>query len=605
MTQPLRTRKEIIAVYQSNINFHSARIQQIKRRKEILAVARLVTVIAGIALCYYLGPIPSRMILPAAVSILLFSFLVIRDTVQNTMRKESDRLIVINRHELDMIGQHLDGYDNGSKFSDPEHAYASDLDLFGSSSLFQWLNRCHGERSKTLLADRLRTSMNAASVKETQVAIKELSANQSYCQQLQSAAMEKPLSLQTEEKIRQCMEAAPVGYAHPLWTWFSNIYPLLPLSVVGFYIAGQISDSRFLSWLVLFYVISVLINRKAGPALEVLLDIEAEIKGVQKLIVLIESEKFQSSLLQKLQNRLRSERNSTSSKAITAFLSLLRRNDSKSNLLINMALQVFFLWDLRLIIALNDWKKENKNQFREWFTVVAEMEVLNSQASLCYNEPGWVFPLIDDRYFHFSATAIGHPLISPETRVSNDFALDGTGQIALITGSNMAGKSTFLRSLGINTVLGLNGCPVCATAMAMSEAKLITSMRVADNLAENTSTFYAELKKLKTIIDCVNNKEPVFILLDEVLRGTNSGDRHKGSQALVRQLKKSGTVAVMATHDTDLAYSESGEQSVANYHFEGRILNQELFFDYKIRNGICETLNATTLMKKIGIHFDD
>jgi DNA mismatch repair ATPase MutS len=212
---------------------------------------------------------------------------------------------------------------------------------------------------------------------------------------------------------------------------------------------------------------------------------------------------------------------------------------------------------------------------------------------------------VDDQYFHFSGRDIGHPLLAPAIRISSDFSLEGTGKIALITGSNMAGKSTFLRSLGINTVLALLGAPACARQLNLCGVKLISSMRVADNLAENTSTFYAELKKIKYVIESVDRKEKVFILLDEVLRGTNSTDRHRGSKALVRQLLESGAVAVIATHDTELAHSESANLSVFNYHFEGKIVEEELYFDYKIKPGISESLNATTLMKKIGIHFQD
>jgi DNA mismatch repair ATPase MutS len=233
------------------------------------------------------------------------------------------------------------------------------------------------------------------------------------------------------------------------------------------------------------------------------------------------------------------------------------------------------------------------------------MEVAVSMASLVHNEPEWCFPVVDDEYFHFAAEQIGHPLLPVTTRIPSDFSMEGIGKIALITGSNMAGKSTFLRSLGVNTVLALMGAPVCARQMSLSEVKLMSSMRVADNLAENTSTFYAELKKIQFIIESVNKKEKVFILLDEVLRGTNSADRHNGSKALVRQLLQNGAVTVMATHDTELAHSESMNPSVSNYHFEGKIQDEELYFDYKIKPGISESLNATTLMKKIGIHFQD
>jgi DNA mismatch repair ATPase MutS len=184
--------------------------------------------------------------------------------------------------------------------------------------------------------------------------------------------------------------------------------------------------------------------------------------------------------------------------------------------------------------------------------------------------------------------------------------MDDRGTVALITGSNMAGKSTFLRTLGVNIVLAQTGAAVCAQYLELGRMNLISSMRVADNLAENTSTFYAELKKLQGIIEAVNKKEQVLILLDEVLRGTNSADRHRGTQALIRQLLHNTAVTIMATHDTELAQSEALiDPSVYNYHFEGRIIEDELYFDYQIKKGICESFNATTLMKKIGIHFQD
>jgi DNA mismatch repair ATPase MutS len=309
--------------------------------------------------------------------------------------------------------------------------------------------------------------------------------------------------------------------------------------------------------------------------------------------------------LQSLQQRLKPPDYKSTSAAIGEFVGILKKIDWRSNLLVNLILQIFFVWDLRLVISLNEWKRKNRNQFKDWFSVIAEMEVAVSLASLIHNEPEWCFPEVDDNYFHFAAEQIGHPLLPVTTRIPSDFSMEGIGKIALITGSNMAGKSTFLRSLGVNTVLALMGAPVCARQMSLSEVKLMSSMRVADNLAENTSTFYAELKKIQYIIESVNKKEKVFILLDEVLRGTNSTDRHKGSKALVRQLLQNGAIAVMATHDTELAHSESMNPSVSNCHFEGKIQDEELYFDYKIKPGISDSLNATTLMKKIGIHFQD
>ncbi|HVG42889.1 MAG TPA: hypothetical protein VM888_14855, partial [Chitinophagaceae bacterium] len=199
----------------------------------------------------------------------------------------------------------------------------------------------------------------------------------------------------------------------------------------------------------------------------------------------------------------------------------------------------------------------------------------------------------------------GHPLIPDENRVTSDFSLTGTGKIALITGSNMAGKSTFLRSLGSTIILAQLGAPVSAAAMELCPVQLMSSMRIADNLAENTSTFYAELKKLKTIIEAVNRHEPIFVLLDEILRGTNSLDRHTGSKALIKQLVKENAVAVIATHDVDLAAIENNtDAAIENYHFDVQVEGEELYFDYKLKEGVCTSLNASILMKKIGINLD-
>jgi DNA mismatch repair ATPase MutS len=364
--------------------------------------------------------------------------------------------------------------------------------------------------------------------------------------------------------------------------------------------------NTFLFLLVTLNICHYLIGRQIIAEFGMLLNIEQEMAGLYKQLKLVEGLSSKSKKIESLKERLKPDQYGSASDSIKDFNMILKRINWRSNLLINSILQLFLFWDLRLILLLKQWKKKNEFYVGEWISVIAETEVLISLASLVHNNPEWSFPKVDDRYFHLTAQAVGHPLIPPDKRICNDFKMDGRGTVALITGSNMAGKSTFLRTLGINIILAQTGAPVCAQYLELGRMNLISSMRVADNLAENTSTFYAELKKLQGIIEAVNKKEEVMILLDEVLRGTNSADRHRGTQALIRQLLHNTVVTVMATHDTDLAQSEALiDPSVYNYHFEGRIIEDELYFDYKIRKGICESFNATTLMKKIGIHFQD
>jgi hypothetical protein len=598
--------KEILRIYQKKIEENTSVIGRLKKEKKILALGRLSSVITGFAVVWYFWPV-ARFVFPLIILFaILFVYLVFRDADKSETIKNCERLLRINRHELDSIGQNLEGYEDGRAFEDPAHAYASDLDLFGPSSIFQWLNRCHAEQSRKRLAAYLKDPMTSQSIAEKQQAVKEMAEKQTFSQQFQSLAMANPLTEKTEQRIRQWMNKPAGEFEKPFWEWTRNLYPLLSLAVLILYCLDYISTGYFLFWLIGFFAFSSLISVRINSVYELLSRIQPEMDSVHAQLHLVEKENFLTPLLSSLKNKLKPPGYDSAAAVMRDFHSILRKFDFRLNLVVFIVLNGFFLWDLRQLLALNEWKSKNQHQLGDWFEVIAEMEVIISLASLAYNEPDWCFPVVDDKYFHFHAEQMGHPLIGSENRVTNDFFLEGSGKIALITGSNMAGKSTFLRALGVNQVLGLMGAPVCARALSLGDSKLISSMRVADNLAESTSTFYAELKKLKFIIEAVNRKEPVFILLDEVLRGTNSTDRHKGSRALIRQLLESKSVAVMATHDTELALSESGtDGSVSNYHFEGKIIEEELYFDYKIKKGICESLNATTLMKKIGIQFQD
>jgi DNA mismatch repair ATPase MutS len=344
-----------------------------------------------------------------------------------------------------------------------------------------------------------------------------------------------------------------------------------------------------------------LLGRKASQINAYLTGIVKEVGVMHQLMKWIEDKRFSASILQQLQQSV-AEGEKKAYTNIKELKSLLDRFDLRLNWFLFPFINGFLLWDVRQIIALNKWKDKNRKKISLWYTLIAEFEVLNSLSTVHFNHPGWVIPDFSNEHFSLETGNLGHPLIQPAQRVNSNFSLKGQAKVALVTGSNMAGKSTFLRSLGVNIVLAQMGSPVCATAFTLSPNKLMSSMRIADNLAENTSTFYAELKKLKTILEAVNRHEPVFILLDEILRGTNSLDKHTGSEALIRQLIKQKAVAVLATHDVELAKLENEfSTSLENYHFDVQVEGEELYFDYKLKHGVCTSLNASILMKKIGI----
>ena len=326
-----------------------------------------------------------------------------------------------------------------------------------------------------------------------------------------------------------------------------------------------------------------------------------ELASLEQSIAHIEQAAFTAPLLQSLQQDFANEAMPASA-AVARLKKILDRMDLRFNLVLVVPLNVLLLWNIQQALSLEKWKTAYDQRVKKWFNSLGDWEALCSFAVMHFNQAEWMFPSIVPEHFYIKATNLGHPLIAPDKRVNNEIDIEQKAAVMLVTGSNMAGKSTYLRSIGINIILAMAGAPVCAKTFECSAVQLMSSMRVADNLEESTSTFYAELKKLKTIIEKVNENAPVFVLLDEILRGTNSLDRHTGSKALIKQLIAKEAAAVLATHDVDLAALQTEFPShIFNYHFDVQVNGEELYFDYKLKPGVCKSLNASILMKKIGI----
>ena len=324
------------------------------------------------------------------------------------------------------------------------------------------------------------------------------------------------------------------------------------------------------------------------------------LKAYSAIIGMIESRSFTSPLLQKLQSAFRDE--IAASERIRHLSKLVSRLDYRLNVLVSAPLNLLFFTDIHFCLALERWKREHASRIPGWFASMAEFEALASLANMAFNNPGWVYPRVTEDYFAFRAEEMGHPLIPEGRRITNSFAAEGAGKAIIVTGSNMSGKSTFLRTCGVNAVLAFAGAPVCASAFTVSLVRLHSSMRISDSLEENISSFYAELRRLRAIISGAETDPKVFLLLDEILRGTNSDDRYTGSVALIKQLTGYGAVAMVATHDLRLAGLEQElPQSIENYHFDVKVNDEELFFDYRLNPGICSSFNASLLMKKMGI----
>lgn len=588
--------------YRQQLEKHTSLLHRLQQRRTRLGWIRLAVFLLTLIIAYNIFTTYGVAgVIPTVTGIGILLFLVSVDAANTSKIRNTKTLIQVNEEELQALDHRFHFREDGAAFAPPEHAYAGDLDIFGKASIYQWLTRCYTEQGRALLAKNLLSPLSLPQIVFRQAAVKELSAQVEWRQQWQAFAMQTTITAATERRMISWLQEEEEHFTGKGWKIFLFVYSSITLLSAVAAILGLISGSVFSLLFILYFGFALLLSRRAMGPYAHLNGIVKEAATLQALVNWLESLTVKTEHLQNLQSEIRSN-GGRAGKELSDLKAILDRFDLRNNIVGLLFFNSFLLWDVRQMMALNRWRRRNKALVPKWFSAIAEMEVLHSLCTLHFNSPEWCFPLFSTEHFTLESEEVGHPLLPQHQRVNNHFEIKGTAQIGLITGSNMAGKSTFLRSLGVNILLAQTGAPVCATRFLLSPVQLLSSMRIADNLAENTSTFYAELKKLRTIIEQVKKHEKVFILLDEILRGTNSYDRHTGAAALLKQLIKENSVAVIATHDVELAaLEESYPESVQNYHFDVQVEGEELYFDYKLKQGVCQSLNASILMKKIGI----
>ncbi len=588
--------------YNQQIHHLNNQLNHLLKRKQLLGWLRFGILAATGFLIWLLSS--SGILLAATIfciGLAVFLFAVRKDLANKEAIQHHERLIKINKQELLYLQHNYTHQKDGIEFYKDEHPYAGDLDLFGRASLYQFINRTNSQQGNQRLADWLSAPANAATIQARQSAVQELVQQTNWRQQLQAYGSSAIITIATQQKMEAWLQEGNQFVHKKIWHVLRYAVPLLALTVLALFLFDVISYQFFLRALLGFTIIAFSITRIIVPLYRKLNKITAEMESLSNSIACIERAEFNDPLLLSLQQQLYTG-HQNASKQIFQLKTIFNRFDYRLNPVVFVPLNIFLLWDLQQVLQLEAWKQKNNQQINHWFNALAELEALCSVGTLAFNHPNWSFPILKTDEPTFIAKQLGHPLIEEQKSVLNDFSATGREQINLITGSNMAGKSTFLRSIGVNMVLAGMGAPVCASQLTVSPLKVMSSMRIKDNLEESTSTFYAELKKLKQIIDAVNNNEPVFILLDEILRGTNSNDRHTGSKALIQQLLRHKATGVLATHDLELAQLEAVyPNNIHNYHFDVQVNAEELFFDYKLKTGVCQSMNASILMKKIGI----
>jgi DNA mismatch repair ATPase MutS len=576
--------------------------KKLLQKKNNFAWLRLGNMLAIIAALYFLYPLGwAYSIMAALVLAFIFVQLIYKDLANKEAIAHSTQLLLINEGELKALDHQYFHFADGTEHIPKEHFYANDMDIFGHASLFQFLNRSVSEMGSRQLAEWLLQPAAPEEIPGRQEAIKELSSKMLWNQRLLAHGKENPIKLRTKEILQYWLyEPDSFGSFKP-WQWLCYALPAVSVGVTIATIFSFLPLNVFYVTMLMMAVTALPLEKKIGKLHNRLSKMLDELQTLSRSIETIEGENFQSPLLRQLQHQYLQEQTSASRK-IKEVKKILDRLDIRFNIVLAIPLNLLLLWNLQQMLRLEKWKKENSADVSHWFDTLGSYEALISLTVIHFNNPAWVFPTLREDYFYIEAQEMGHPLIAATKRVNNFIRVDHKASVMLVTGSNMAGKSTYLRSTGINVILAMAGAPVCATQFVLSPVQLISSMRISDNLEESTSTFYAELKKLKTVIDKVNNHEKVFILLDEILRGTNSLDRHTGSEALIKQLIKQDAAAILATHDLDLAsLQEIYPGNIFNFHFDVQVNKEELYFDYQLKPGVCNSLNASILMKKIGL----
>jgi len=587
-------------VYQFREAEFSASSERLRRLSDRLAVARLVAFVGGLILFSTLLSVSViASVVTLTLALMLFAWLVIKYETTEKSRKRSLHLAEINRLEIRCIDGDFSGYKPGEEQIERDHPYSYDLDIFGKASLFQYICRTTSRPASDLLAEYLKQPAAREEIPRRQEAVAELQPLVEWRQELMTLGYLNAGAGSDPGPLMQWLESDDLFRKTTRERIITGSLSFLALATVISVITGlpvailaPVFGVNFIFYFTRFKKISKL-QEQVSRSSELL-------RAYSEIIRLIENRDFASPRLQKLQSHFKGD--ISASQRIRQLSKLVGRLDSRLNVLVSIPLNLLFFTDIHFCLALEKWKREHRLRIPGWFAAMAEFEVLSSLANMAFNNPEWVFPEVTDDYFVLRAEKMGHPLIPADRRISNDFSVEGPEKAIVITGSNMSGKSTFLRTCGINAVLAFSGAPVCASSFTVSHVRLHSSMRISDSLEENISSFYAELRRLRAIISGAESDPKALLLLDEILRGTNSDDRYTGSVALIKQLTGYGSVAMVATHDLRLAGLEKELPAVIeNYHFDVKVSGDELFFDYRLTPGICSSFNASLLMKKMGI----
>ena len=588
--------------YHERLASAEGRLRKVKRQIARVSALRVILFAAGLAGIYCFFHQPA--LLTTSICLTFLPFLIIIKLHDRLFyrKKWLETEVRVQKEELQALSGDYSSFDDGKAYVNPSHPYTFDLDVFGRHSLFQAMNRTCTIFGKDCLAHWLQHHLcEPAAIRVRQQMVQDLSRRPLFREQFRVTGLIHQGTASDGEKLRAWSQS-PSQYLHAGWvkafTWG------VPL-INGLLLITSLAGWTSFTWLGLsfglFLILSFGIVKRATYVQETYGKQLKSLNGYAQLIALAKKELWEAPGLQQLMNRLDMDGKSPVD-ALQQLSKELDRLDLRNNQFLYVLLEGSLFFQLQEIVRIERWKARYGQHITGWLETIGELDALCSLGTFAYNHPAYTYPELAEKPFCFLATRMGHPLMPPAQCVKNDATLPSRPFFLIITGANMAGKSTYLRTIGVNYLLACIGAPVCCDKLVLYPHQLITSLRTSDSLSDNESYFFAELKRLKRIIDLLNEGQRLFIILDEILKGTNSLDKQKGSFELIRQFMRLKANGIIATHDLLLGnLIEQFPDEIRNYCFEADIKDNELTFSYQLREGVAQNMNACFLMRKMGI----
>ena len=594
----------------NKLKFYEEKILKIKEEKDIIknitnkiSIIRLIIFTLTIMLAYYFYKLNNAVLMFTSIVIgtLIFVFFAYQHNIKINRKKELEIYLNINQKGINRIkGQFKEEIDDGKEYLNEKHPFVNDLDVFGRSSLFQMINSTKTKfgREKLVKILSLKKLPSKEEIIKRQEAIRELGNKIDFRQRLEVKSTIKKSGLKdTKDLIKWMNDKSTFNKA-------LNFIPYIFIAITAISFVLVFIGYLPITYIILVFMINYIVVKLSTKKLKNVIGLfeihKNDIEAYYNLIEIIDNEEFKSELLSEIKTNLNKE-----SKSVVSEMKALKNlsdwiGDSSSNAYY-LLLNITILSDIFILKNLYDWKEKNGTKFYSWLKTMGDIEALCSIANLAFDFEDWTYPLISD-LDEIKAVELAHPMLYSKA-ISNSFSLNSKSKIALITGSNMSGKSTFLRTIGINLVLSYIGAPVCSKSFEAGIFNIYTCMRTKDNLEESISSFYAEILRIKILIEASKKGEKVFFLLDEIFKGTNSKDRHDGATVLIKQLVKNNAMGLVSTHDLELCDLENEYNWIKNYNFQEYYKDNNIKFDYKLRDGRSKTQNAIHLMKLAGIEF--